>query len=1165
MECFTKTLYSRKSLCTILIRYILLVLLFQNISSSSVLNNFNYLKTFELENGNILMCSEKGVFIKEKSSGQLIPVDDTLFASDISKEDFSFLTIAQFEQGEKYIIIAYKEIIYIFTSEGYYYTKGNTNLNPQGNYYTLVPYNYITNGGSSEYYFLIGYIGDDGQSKFLISNYQFNEDKIIVPFFNTHFVFDDVNNPYVTTFAGFSCQIMKSQVYNEVLTCFLHINNILTAGSFNLDDFSLIPNSNTTSQACANPIFINSAISEDKTKALVCYLYNWQKCQCENYDINSNTFSLNSRNEELNNLICRNEHSSSTILYYSEKTNEYFFGCYGYDYSLLLVKFNSDFEVENLIKSGEYVYSRSQHCTSLSIINSINSNDYSILIGCENSGVLYKDDLPEGIAPPSQKHVTQIALKTNTNIQSDNLKKEITTIITTINQEVKAEPTTILQQVINDSTQTKIKPSTELINVSTEKDVGTTSILEQSTDNKKITDKLIKTSELKESEKLTELKEYKYSSTYPTTYREINQTCSEEFLYQNIETKECLNYCSSEDLKNKKCIINKVSNSNIDEITQNIRNIMQQENITSDTNIVIEGGNTIYQLISSEKMSDNENTNMSVIDLGDCEKKLLEEYHLDYLLILKIDTKLNENTAVIFNYEVYNPYTNNKLNLSICSDMKIYTYSSYYPSEESMAKIKQLSESGYDLYDLNNEFYQDICSSFTSENGTDILLSDRKNDFYENISLCENDCTYKGYDLEKKRVQCECPVKEEITMEQSESKNILEDFFDGSNFSNIKLLKCFKLVFSSKGQKNNKGSIIFLCIIFSLIVLGIVYGVNQKEFIVRNITKINNEKYKENLKSNKNLSKFSEKNKKKNSFPPKKQKNKLKKKKNLVIFNYVNNNNNNNMTNSITNFKGNTLSKKPNNIYKNTEKNEFESKKEEAVNYDKYNFIDEELNSLPYDLAFNYDKRTYFQYYASLLKQKHLIIFTFCNSKDYNVFVLKLSLLLTSFAIYFAVNALFFNDDTMHDIYEQSGNAGIISQISNIFYSTIISCLINIIVKNLGLSYKDMVKIKQIPNEFETLRQSTLLIKKLKIKFAIFFCLNFILVSFFWYFISAFCAVYKNTQKILIENTLFSFFLSLLYPFGLNLIPGILRIPSLKNNSGCSRCIYFISKLIAII
>ena len=114
--------------------------------------------------------------------------------------------------------------------------------------------------------------------------------------------------------------------------------------------------------------------------------------------------------------------------------------------------------------------------------------------------------------------------------------------------------------------------------------------------------------------------------------------------------------------------------------------------MTSDTNIVIEGDNTIYQLISSEKMSDNENTNMSIIDLGDCGKKLLDENHLDYLLILKIDTKLDENTAVILNYEVYNPLNNEKLNLSICNDMKIYTYNNYYPSEESLSKVQQLSQ-----------------------------------------------------------------------------------------------------------------------------------------------------------------------------------------------------------------------------------------------------------------------------------------------------------------------------------------------------------------------------------------------------------------------------------------------------------------------------------------
>ena len=239
--------------------------------------------------------------------------------------------------------------------------------------------------------------------------------------------------------------------------------------------------------------------------------------------------------------------------------------------------------------------------------------------------------------------------------------------------------------------------------------------------------------------------------------------------------------------------------------------------------------------------------------------------------------------------------------------------------------------------------------------------------------------------------------------------------------------------------------------------------------------------------------------------------------------------------------------------------------KREAIKYELYNFTNEELNALPYDLAYSYDKRSYFQYYFSLLKQKHLILFTFFNNQDYNIFILKLSLFLSSFALYFAVNALFFTDDTMHNIYKQNGNAGIISQISNIFYSTIISCVINIIIKKLGLSYNDMIAIKKIPNATEGLKQSSLLMKKLKIKFGIFFLIILLLVSFFWYFITAFCAVYKNTQIILIENTLSSFALSLLYPLGINLVPGFFRIPSLKNYTGCNKCLYFFSKLIAFI
>jgi hypothetical protein len=284
-----------------------------------------------------------------------------------------------------------------------------------------------------------------------------------------------------------------------------------------------------------------------------------------------------------------------------------------------------------------------------------------------------------------------------------------------------------------------------------------------------------------------------------------------------------------------------------------------------------------------------------------------------------------------------------------------------------------------------------------------------------------------------------------------------------------------------------------------------------------------------------------------------------------LVFNYIHGNQS--ISNSIS--KINPLNKNNNKSEKNViiisdKEPKNNSIINEEIKYDIYNFTNEELNSLAYDLAFNYDKRTFCQYYISLIKQKHLIIFTFFNNQDYNIFILKLSLFLSSFALYFAVNALFFTDETMHNIYKENGNS-FFSQISNIFYSTVISCFINVIIKKLGLSYNDMIRIKHIPDQNEALKQSIILRKKLKIKFSLFFVFIFILDSFFWYFISAFCAVYRNTQIILIENTFSSFALSLLYPFGINLIPGIFRIPSLKNYSGCSKCIYFFSKLVALI
>ena len=48
---------------------------------------------------------------------------------------------------------------------------------------------------------------------------------------------------------------------------------------------------------------------------------------------------------------------------------------------------------------------------------------------------------------------------------------------------------------------------------------------------------------------------------------------------------------------------------------------------------------------------------------------------------------------------------------------------------ESLYNI--LSKIEYNLFDANDSFYNDICAAYTTENGTDILLYDRRTDKYQ--------------------------------------------------------------------------------------------------------------------------------------------------------------------------------------------------------------------------------------------------------------------------------------------------------------------------------------------------------------------------------------------------------------------------------------------------
>ena len=74
----------------------------------------------------------------------------------------------------------------------------------------------------------------------------------------------------------------------------------------------------------------------------------------------------------------------------------------------------------------------------------------------------------------------------------------------------------------------------------------------------------------------------------------------------------------------------------------------------------------------------------------------------------------------------------------------------------------------------------------------------------------------------------------------------------------------------------------------------------------------------------------------------------------------------------------------------------------------KHNYNNEELNSLVYEQALIYDKRSFNKYYCSLLMKKQLILFTFFSKNDYNLKTIKFGLFIISVSLYITINSFFF-------------------------------------------------------------------------------------------------------------------------------------------------------------
>ena len=209
---------------------------------------------------------------------------------------------------------------------------------------------------------------------------------------------------------------------------------------------------------------------------------------------------------------------------------------------------------------------------------------------------------------------------------------------------------------------------------------------------------------------------------------------------------------------------------------------------------------------------------------------------------------------------------------------------------------------------------------------------------------------------------------------------------------------------------------------------------------------------------------------------------------------------------------------------------------------------DYELNHLSYLRALVKDKRNYYQIYWSMIKRDELLLFNFVSYNDYNLFYIKIEKFIIVILNLMAMNAFLFADEKIHKYFLDEFKYNFIKHILQIILSIIITHVFEILLCFLTLTDRYYYQIKALTKIKTAGNKIIDILNKIKRRTFIFFNLMFLLSLFYWYFISAFCAVYKNSQTAFIIDCVLSFIVYLINPFIVYGLLALIRIIGIECN-----------------
>ncbi len=223
------------------------------------------------------------------------------------------------------------------------------------------------------------------------------------------------------------------------------------------------------------------------------------------------------------------------------------------------------------------------------------------------------------------------------------------------------------------------------------------------------------------------------------------------------------------------------------------------------------------------------------------------------------------------------------------------------------------------------------------------------------------------------------------------------------------------------------------------------------------------------------------------------------------------------------------------------------------------------LDNYDYETAVKYDKRHFWRiFYICILNKKNIVnIVLFKTPLD--IKCLRICLFIFTYSCDLAFNTIFYTNDNISDRYHYQGEDLLLFSLVNNIVISLTSLLTGIVLANVFQhlidsrnSYEDVFRIEEKKmrklKNYKVSEKTKLKIankirqisKKLKFKIVIFIIIEFSIMLFFYYFVTAFCEVYKKTQISWLFDFFSSFLLSLLGEIFLSLLLTVLYTISIN-------------------